>query len=74
VSQLVNCTGEFVPQQFRVFWDEIQAQTNAFLATLSSDADLERVGPRDAASGKDRKLWEMMLTILGHSPGDWDLL
>jgi uncharacterized damage-inducible protein DinB len=61
---------EFPPENYpdvagvRAFWNPVQAQTDAFLATLTSDLDLERINPRDAASGRNRKLWEMMLHVV----------
>jgi len=90
---------DFPPEDYsdiravRKVWEELLSGTRAFLATLTDDADLERVYSRIGLDGglRRRHLWEMMmhilfhaaqhrseaalmLTALGHSAGDLDLL
>lgn len=77
----------------RKWWESISWDTRAFLDSLKSDADLERVYTRTRRDGsvRQRLLWEpllhlinhstqhrseaaLMMTTLGRSPGDLDLL
>ena len=74
-------------------WNTGDLELKAFISSLNSDSDLERIYQRDTPSGekKTRVLWEMMLhvinhgtqhrsevammlTKLGHSPGDMEIL
>ena len=89
----------FPPEDFpdmaavRRFWEQVSSETKAFLDSLQTDADAERVYVRTFADGstRNRYLWEvalhvanhatqhrsevaLMLTALGHSPGDLDFL
>jgi uncharacterized damage-inducible protein DinB len=49
-------------------WDEVARETSAFVASLSSDADLERVCERTRPGGEVRRveLWHSMLHIVSH--------
>ena len=81
-------------ESVHAFWSDLREDTDTFLATLQTDADLARTLTRGVINGTDeieRPLWESMLhvvnhgtqhrseaalllTALGHSPGDLDLL
>jgi len=49
----------------RSFWSQVAGETRAFIATLSSDADMERVYRRTLSEGgaRERFLWEVMLHV-----------
>jgi uncharacterized damage-inducible protein DinB len=53
----------------RKMWEGVLGETRAFIDTLKSDADMERVHARTRRDGRVQRtlLWESMLHVLNHS-------